>query len=144
MNTNELLQRLDRLGNGPPSDEQAVLLQEARTRFMCVEVYVHTTEDLTGDDEVYVKVRRGGAEQTTGPVAIGDRGEHKFMIPLGKLAREFGAFTIEIFEKDTGFFDDDDQVIHARWEPPYWVQHFRGGSDVGGTYLATVGSAESF
>lgn len=95
------------------------LENEARGRSLKVSVKVKTTEDWTGADDVYVKLKNEhGGESSSGRKALNDGDSHVFRVALGRaLPHPGGALSIEIFDGDEP--DSDDLLVTMCMPSPY-------------------------
>jgi hypothetical protein len=99
-------------------DEQAHLKQELQKRSVYAWVEVHKSEDLTGDDEVYLWFgTAAGMGQATRAVAIPEGASHVFTMPLSSLWPLADPLHVNVMEWDVG--SPDDLIGSVPWRSPY-------------------------
>lgn len=98
--------------------EKRALEAELARRNVRVSVHVISTTDVTGADEVYVRVTGpNGAVYTSPPHDINDTQSHDFMVPLATLLPLNGPIRIEVLDED--WPDSDDRVADINFRPPW-------------------------
>lgn len=128
--TGELLTSLDEINNtlrtAKDVDKNAKALEKSATeqalssRQAIVNIEVNKTEDWTGADEVYAELSSGSKRQRTPVKSLNDGQSGNFILPLPSLMPINGPITVHIYDKDTGtFFDQDDLIVNMPWQPPY-------------------------
>lgn len=94
------------------------LENEARTRRLHVAVRVISTEDWTGADEVYIKLRNASGGRSTSPErSLNDGQSFTFDVPLGAAMPGTGALTIEVYDGD--WPDGDDLLVTMAMAAPF-------------------------
>lgn len=94
------------------------LENEARNRSLHVAVRVIATEDWTGADEVYIRLRNASGGRATSPQrSLNDGQSFTFDVPLGAALPGTGPLTIEIFDGD--WPDGDDLLATMTMAAPF-------------------------
>jgi hypothetical protein len=93
------------------------LENEARNRSLCVSVQVRSTEDWTGADEVYVKLKNGGRQTASPERSLNDGQSFVFRVPLTTVFGPNPSFEIEVYDGD--WPDGDDLLVRMTMPAPY-------------------------
>jgi hypothetical protein len=101
--------------------EALALERELMRRNVKIAVKVNSTEDITGADDVYVKLS-GKSVHKTAVQKINDRGSHDFLVPISAIAPTVpivDPIDVQVFDED--LIDADDLLVTIKWLAPYAV-----------------------
>jgi hypothetical protein len=101
--------------------EKRALETQLRTRRVLIDIHVVSTEDVTGADEVYVKVSSDNRLFRTDVKSLNDGQTGSFVIPLETLMPVDGPITIEVYDED--WPDADDLLVKMDWVSPFDLLH---------------------
>jgi len=116
--------------------EARTLERELKRRNVVVSVNVIVTEDITGPDDVYVKLS-GPLVHQTAARRLNDGDSHNFLVPLSALGTMplTDPVQVEVFDED--LFDADDLLVSMTWPRPYETTRNSGSRD-GADYQVSV------
>jgi hypothetical protein len=117
--------------------EAHTLERELKRRKVKVAVKVNKTEDITGADDVYVKLSGPKVHQTVAR-RMNDGDREDFVVTLGDLGETMplvDPVAIEVFDED--LVDADDLIVTLSWPAPYGPARSAGSLD-GANYEVSV------
>jgi hypothetical protein len=150
MKTSEIVESLTQIAQQLPSlsgvnktnreFEKRALEAELSTRNIKISVTVNSTEDWTGNDEVYVKATSGELSVTTKEKSIGEKSSREFWINLSALLPLGKNIMIEVYDADTP--DPDDLIVVMDWKHPFYEGIINASSRDGANYSITLNTGK--
>ena len=100
--------------------EKRALEAELHTRNILVNVNVVKTEDWTGADEVYARLKSGSRTFRTQTRSLNDGQSFLFRVPVDSLLPITDPILIEVYDEDLGnWIDRDDLIVNMNWGKPF-------------------------
>jgi len=107
---------VERYNKATDKDEKEKIEQALAARVISVVVFVSATEDMTGDDDVFVNVSNGSHSHETSTISIGDGEAGSFSISMAGFGPDPGTLSIKVYEWD---WESNDLMATISLGPPY-------------------------